>query len=119
MYCESQPRYKGKTWTELFPGDVFPNDSKEDEHKSKGKEEEEKRERERKEERKGERKKLRCSIMTFYLTYLLARLAVDLLAQMLQIEPTKRVTVDEALKHPYVSIWYDPLEADAVSTQYI
>ena len=57
--------------------------------------------------------------MTFYLMYLLARLAVDLLAQMLQIEPTKRVTVDEALKHPYVSIWYDPLEADAVSTQYI
>ena len=53
MYCESQPRYKGKTWTELFPGDVFPNDSKEDEHKSKGKEDEEKREREREREKRG------------------------------------------------------------------
>lgn len=60
MYCESQPRYKGKTWTELFPGDVFPNDSKEDEHKSKRKEDEEKREREK---RKGrERKKLRLKV---------------------------------------------------------
>lgn len=34
MYCESQPRHKGKSWNELFPDDVFPNDSKEDAHKS-------------------------------------------------------------------------------------
>lgn len=34
--------------------------------------------------------------------------------KMLQIDPKHRVTVDEALKHPYVSIWYDPAEADAV-----
>ena len=35
MYCESQPRYPGKSWRELFPDDVFPNDSPEDRAKSK------------------------------------------------------------------------------------
>ena len=49
-----------------------------------------------------------------FMYFSLARLAVDLLTKMLQIEPTRRVTVDEALKHPYVSIWYDPSEAEAV-----
>ena len=35
MYCESQPRYPGKTWYELFPDDIFPNDSPDDIAKSK------------------------------------------------------------------------------------
>ena len=35
MYCESQPRYKGKSWMELFPDDAFPNDTPEDKVKSK------------------------------------------------------------------------------------
>ena len=30
MYCESQPRYPGKTWYELFPDDIFPNDTPDD-----------------------------------------------------------------------------------------
>ncbi len=34
---------------------------------------------------------------------------------MLHIDPEKRVTVDEALSHPYVNIWYDKTEVDAVS----
>ena len=34
MYCESQPRHPGKTWPELFPDDIFPNDSPEDRLKS-------------------------------------------------------------------------------------
>ena len=34
---------------------------------------------------------------------------------MLHIDPEKRVTVDEALGHPYVNIWYDKSEVDAVS----
>ena len=34
MYCESQPRYKGKSWLELFPEDAFPNDTPEDKVKS-------------------------------------------------------------------------------------
>ena len=35
--------------------------------------------------------------------------------KMLQIDPTQRITVCDALKHPYVSIWYDAAEAEAVS----
>ena len=34
-YCESQPRYKGRSWMELFPDDAFPNDTPEDKVKSK------------------------------------------------------------------------------------
>ena len=39
----------------------------------------------------------------------------DLLCKMLQIDPAKRITVDGALKHPYVNIWFDPSEVNAVS----
>lgn len=39
--------------------------------------------------------------------------AKDLLRRMLHIDPEKRVTVDEALSHPYVNIWYDKTEVDA------
>ena len=35
---------------------------------------------------------------------------------MLQIDPAKRITVDQALAHPYVNIWYDPSEVNAVSS---
>jgi c-Jun N-terminal kinase len=74
-YCESQPVYPGKPWYELFPDDIFPNDSPDDIAKTK--------------------------------------LARDLLTKMLHIDPIHRITVDQALKHPYVSIWYDPAEAEA------
>lgn len=47
--------------------------------------------------------------------YYVAKLARDLLTKMLQIDPKDRITVDAALRHPYVSIWYDPAEAEAVS----
>lgn len=39
----------------------------------------------------------------------------DLLSKMLHIDPAKRITVDGALGHPYVNIWYDPSEVNAVS----
>ena len=39
----------------------------------------------------------------------------DLLSKMLQIDPAKRITVDGALNHPYVNIWFDPSEVNAVS----
>lgn len=42
-------------------------------------------------------------------------MARDLLSRMLQIDPSQRVTADEALQHPYVTIWYDPAEVDVVS----
>ena len=35
MYCESQPRNRGRSWMELFPDDAFPNDTPEDKVKSK------------------------------------------------------------------------------------
>lgn len=34
---------------------------------------------------------------------------------MLVIDPDKRISVDEALRHPYITVWYDPAEAEAVS----
>ena len=37
---------------------------------------------------------------------------------MLHIDPAKRITVDGALNHPYVNIWYDPIEVNAVSSSH-
>lgn len=45
----------------------------------------------------------------------LASQARDLLSKMLVIDPDKRISVDEALRHPYITVWYDPAEAEAVS----
>lgn len=41
--------------------------------------------------------------------------ARDLLGKMLKIDPCNRFTVDGALRHPYVNIWWDKSEVDAVS----
>nr|XP_039253581.1 mitogen-activated protein kinase 8-like [Styela clava] len=38
--------------------------------------------------------------------------ARDLLAQMLVVDPAGRITVDKALKHPYINVWYDPSEVE-------
>lgn len=35
-------------------------------------------------------------------------LALDLLAQLLNFDPAKRITCEEALKHPYLQVWHDP-----------
>lgn len=34
---------------------------------------------------------------------------------MLVIDASRRISVDEALQHPYINVWYDPSEAEAVS----
>ena len=34
--------------------------------------------------------------------------AIDLLARMLQFDPRKRITVEEALQHPYLTQLHDP-----------
>ncbi|KAL0162403.1 hypothetical protein M9458_041799, partial [Cirrhinus mrigala] len=39
--------------------------------------------------------------------------ARDLLSKMLVIDPESRISVQEALSHPYIHVWYDPAEADA------
>ena len=38
--------------------------------------------------------------------------ARDLLKKLLEIDPDKRMTVDDALKHQYVNIWYDVNEVE-------
>lgn len=35
-------------------------------------------------------------------------LALDLIEKMLTLDPYERITVEEALKHPYLSVWHDP-----------
>ena len=32
---------------------------------------------------------------------------------MLVIDPERRITVDEALSHPYINLWYDESEVNA------
>ncbi|KAI9529332.1 Mitogen-activated protein kinase 8, partial [Dissostichus eleginoides] len=39
--------------------------------------------------------------------------ARDLLCKMLVIDASKRISVDEALQHPYINVWYDPTEVEA------
>uniref|UniRef100_A0A8P4KLG3 Stress-activated protein kinase JNK n=1 Tax=Dicentrarchus labrax TaxID=13489 RepID=A0A8P4KLG3_DICLA len=43
--------------------------------------------------------------------------ARDLLSKMLVIDPECRISVEEALNHPYIHVWYDPGEADAPPPQ--
>ena len=40
--------------------------------------------------------------------------ARDLLSRMLVIDPERRISVDEALLHPYINVWYDEGEVNAV-----
>jgi c-Jun N-terminal kinase len=47
----------------------------------------------------------------------LAALARDLLGRMLVIDPEKRMSVDEALNHPYINVWYEDSEFNAVSAE--
>lgn len=42
--------------------------------------------------------------------------ARDLLARMLVIDPDVRITVDQALAHSYINVWYDESEVNAVNS---
>ena len=35
-------------------------------------------------------------------------IALDLLGRLLSFDPIQRITVEEALEHPYLAIWHDP-----------
>lgn len=58
-----------------------------------------------------------CFVLTLCFSTVLvpASQARDLLSKMLVIDPAKRISVDEALQHPYINVWYDPAEVEAVS----
>lgn len=43
----------------------------------------------------------------------IASQARDLLSRMLVIDPEKRISVDDALLHPYINVWYDESEVNA------
>lgn len=44
--------------------------------------------------------------------------SLDLLEKMLAFDPQKRITVDEALEHPYLSIWHDPADEPICSEKF-
>lgn len=48
---------------------------------------------------------------TFFVV--LAQTARDLISKMLVVDPNYRISVEEALQHPYVNLWYDTSEVDA------
>lgn len=55
------------------------------------------------------------SFHDFFLLSLPASQARDLLSRMLVIDPERRISVDEALLHNYINVWYDEGEVNAVS----
>lgn len=43
-------------------------------------------------------------------------LALDLLAKMLNFDPAKRITCEQALEHPYLAVWHDPTDEPICTT---
>ena len=50
------------------------------------------------------------------IVYLTASHSRDLLCKMLVIDPEKRISVDDALQHPYINVWYEESEVNGVSS---
>ncbi|AOA63577.1 Serine/threonine MAP kinase [Komagataella phaffii CBS 7435] len=44
--------------------------------------------------------------------------AIDLLDRMLTVDPTHRITVTEALEHPYLKVWHDPNDEPVCSSKF-
>lgn len=45
-------------------------------------------------------------------------LAIDLLSKMLNFDPAKRITCEQALQHPYLAVWHDPSDEPVCPTQF-
>ncbi len=104
-YVENRPKYPGYAFEKLFPDGLFPAESSEHSRL------------------KGILKwLLYCANGTVhrkhkfsFLCSVIASQARDLLCKMLVVDPEKRISVDEALMHPYISVWYEDGEVNAVS----
>ena len=48
-----------------------------------------------------------------------ASMARDLLSKMLVIDPERRISVDDALMHAYINVWYDDSEVHGVSSRVV
>lgn len=44
--------------------------------------------------------------------------AIDLLEKMLCLDPAERITVENALTHPYLKVWHDPADEPVCSTKF-
>lgn len=93
-YVENRPKYAGYSLDKLFPDQLFPADS---------------------EQSKLTGTNISLSIKGIELV-LLASLARDLLGRMLIVDPDKRMSVDEALNHPYINVWFEDSEVNSVSS---
>ena len=98
-YVENRPRYSGYSFERLFPDVLFPTEST-DTNRLRGEE------------------KLRIvESWRHNWPWFSASQARDLLSKMLVIDPEKRINVDEALMHPYINVWFDESEVNAVSVR--
>ncbi|XP_078658560.1 stress-activated protein kinase JNK-like isoform X2 [Branchiostoma floridae x Branchiostoma belcheri] len=106
-YVENRPKYAGYSFEKLFPDVLFPAESTEH-NKLKGP-------KTRGDQFAGSKDHGKFPLATGVRTAAKASQARDLLSKMLVIDPYKRITVDQALQHPYVNVWYDPSEVEGVS----
>jgi len=44
--------------------------------------------------------------------------AIDLLTKMLAFDPAKRISCEEALAHPYLAVWHDPMDEPACTVPF-
>ena len=44
--------------------------------------------------------------------------ALDLLERLLAFDPAQRITVEDALEHPYLAIWHDPNDEPDAPAQF-
>jgi len=128
-YVENRPRYPGYPFERLFPDVLFPSDSSEH-NRLKGEwviesmavlriDRGTRAFRRTNDERESRILVASLALSSFFLSQFLfpfsASQARDLLSRMLVIDPERRISVDEALLHNYINVWYDEGEVNAVS----